>query len=360
MMTLIKIKKTDYVDLNFRNIPENDIIQILKEPFCGAIQSIAYANKLNEIQVYRKTVMDEIKNVIKNHEFSKNRTEKWISESFSKVLKYQNNGVPIEDRAGQRILQLTMDKHKYQEFRTNGVIPQFRSKGLRKSVYNFEDINGGACQSKASTIRTNVKRNIGINKNDIDKFNENIKSINVLNPSDPCVKNNFLRYLSENKVKLSMLAISIIFELNDLIVILMDDNGQTIDKLIVQFSQMVISHIGSYISGAIGSLLPGIGYFVIDILDSIICGFIGKGVRELIISLFPKVEPGEGPSISYYFLFIYGSNNCFGAPLNEYNLVTALGIPKSDYSIIIDHVAHRSPTNNDETKFIRMAFGALK
>jgi hypothetical protein len=81
---------------------------------------------------------------------------------------------------------------------------------------------------------------------------------------------------------------------------------------------------------------------------------------ELIFSLHPEVAPGERPSISDYFSFVYGSNNCFGEPLNEYNLETILGIPKSDYTINIDNVAFKPLTNNDEDKFIQMAFQVPK
>jgi hypothetical protein len=118
-------------------------------------------NKLREIQVYRKTVMDKVRQVIENGGFTNRK-----SEILSKVLKFQNNDVPI--------------------------VPQFLSKGSGKSVYNYEGIKGGgSCQSKASTVPPTVKRNIGINKKHIDEFNENIKSICVLDPNDPFVENKF-------------------------------------------------------------------------------------------------------------------------------------------------------------------------
>lgn len=351
-----QVRRQDNVDLHFRNVPEDDATEIIKKPVFGTLKGIAYADQLNEIKVYRKTVLAEAMEVVQNHGFSKNRSEKWISESFTKVLGFQNDIVPETERAGQRILELTMDKHDYQRFRMEDVISQFRSKRSGKSVYNFEGIKGGACQSKASTVPTSVKRNIGINKNHIDKFNENINSIKVLNPDDPFVKDKFLRYLSVNKVKFGLIAITIIFEIKNIIVILMDENGQAMEKLTVHISQVVTSHIGAYIGAAIGSLLPGIGNFILGILGGIVFGLIGKSIGEIIISLFPKVQPSAGPVFSDYLSFIYGANSYFGDPLNEHNLAMVFGFSKSNNGVNVYDLAFKPPLDDDENKFIRLAY----
>lgn len=347
--------KNNQIDLHFRNVEENDVVEILRKPVCEGIQQMTHAKKLTEINVYRKTVMDEAQQVITNNGFSNNRSEKWISESFNKVLNFQNNGVPMDDRPGQRIIQLTLNKNNYQDFRKNDVIPQFQSRGLGKSVFNFEGIEGGAARAGEATVPPTVERNIGINRKHIDKFNGTIKSINVLDPNDPFVKNKFLRYLSQNKVKSSIIAISVMFEIKELMIILMDEHGRTMDKLVVHISEILIKEAGTYITSALACLLPGIGSFVIGILGGLIFGFIGKKVGQLLFSLHPEVAPGEGPPISDYFSFIYGSNNCFGEPLNEYNISTVLGLPKSDYPIRANNVAFKSPSNNDEDAYIRMA-----
>jgi hypothetical protein len=349
------------IDLNYRNIPEKDIIDSLKNPFCEAIQHTADISKLNEIKVFRKTIMQEVEQVTKDGGFANNQSEKWLSESLSKVLGFQNKGIPIDLQQNQRILELKMDKTKYLQFRQNDVIPQFQSKGSGKSVYNFEGIEGGARPSQASTVSSSVERNIGINKDHIEQFNENIKSINVLDPSDPFVKNKFLRYLSENKIKSGMTAFSVIYEIHTITLILMDKNGEAVSKLTVRISEIIINKVGSYITSAIASLLPiGITPFAIGVLGSIIFAFIGKKIGEFIFTLFPKVAPGEGAPISDYLSFIYGSNSCFGEPLSEYNLDRVLGIPKSDYKINVDNVARKPPTNNYEDKFMQKAFGRPK
>ncbi|CAF3314604.1 unnamed protein product [Rotaria sp. Silwood2] len=352
--------ENNQIDLNFRNINEDEIIEILRHPFCQGIQQMVNVQNLNEIQVHRKTLLDEIQQIMKDHGFSKNRSETWISESLRKVLNFQNNGIPIEKRSQQRILELTLNRRQYNQFRFNDVIPQFRSKGSSKSVYNYEGIPGGACQSKASTISPTVERNIGINKNHIDKFNECIESINVLDPDDPFVKNKFLRYISQNKLKSCMIAISVIYEIKNLTIILMDENGCCIERLLIHTTEMIINQIGSNITLALASLLPGIGSFAIGVLGSLIFGFIGKKIGELIFSLFPKIASGEGPPISDYFSFVYGSNNYFGEPLNEYNFQTILGIPKSDYPVNINEVAFKSPSNDYEDQFVQMAFQCPK
>ena len=108
--------------LHFRNVRETDAIKFIKEPVWETVKGIAYAYKLDEIQVNRKTVMDEVNEVVKNHGFTANRTEKWISESLKKVLKFQNKAVPMEKQPEQKILELIMDKHDYQKFRMEDVI----------------------------------------------------------------------------------------------------------------------------------------------------------------------------------------------------------------------------------------------
>ncbi|CAF3173099.1 unnamed protein product [Rotaria socialis] len=305
--------ENERIDLNFRNIDENFTAEILQHSFCEGIQQMIDVKKLNEIRVYRKTLLQEIKKVIENRGFSADRSETWISECFDKILKYQNNGIPMERRSEQRILQLVLNKKNYDDFRCNDVVPQFRSKGAGKSVFNYEGIPDGACQSKASTVSPTVKKNIGINKNHVGKFNQSIKSINVLDPDDPCVKNRFLRYVSENKFESFMIVISVIYEIKELILILTDKNGETIQKLTVHILEKAIDQIGSCITSVLAALLPGIGSFVIGVL----------------------VAPGEGPPKSDYFSLVYGSNSCFGEPLNEYNLQDMFGIPKSDDSSLV-------------------------
>ena len=162
------------------------------------------------------------------------------------------------------------------------------------------------------------------------------------------LRTNFLRFLSENKLKLSLLAVTVAFEAANIILILMDENGQAIEKLTVHISEVAMSHIGAYIGAALGSLLPGVGNFVLGILGGILGGFIGKSIGDLIISLFPKVTPGEGPPSSEYFPFIYGSNLCFGEPLSQYNLKSILGITQSDYDERFRNVAFGPPSTTSD------------
>ena len=351
--------KTKQVDLHFRHIKENDIMEIVAESVCEGIQQADYVKKLNEVYIYRKTLMTEVLEVSQNNAFSGNRTETWLSESFDKVSKFQNKGIPAKLRDKQRILQVTLDKNKYQQFR-DGLIPQYKSKGQGKSIYNYEGIAGGAPRRYEATVSPKVERNFGVKKDDIDQFNETIKSISVLNPESPFVKNKFLRYLSQNKLKVSMIAISVVFEFCQLTVILMDKNGETLDRLVIHTLNVAVNQLGSYIISALTCLLPGIAAFVIGVLGGLVFGFIGKKIGELFFGLHPRVAPGEGPPISDYFSFIYGTNSCFGEPLSDYNLAEVLGIPKSDYSVDANKIARQAPTNNYEDRFIQMARGALK
>mgnify|MGYP001096357194 FL=1 len=351
--------KNSQVDLHFRHVKENNITEIVTKSVCEGIQQADYVKKLNEVNIYRKTVMNEVLEVSENNGFAANRSETWLSENFDRVFGYQNKGIPAELRDGQRILQVTLDKNKYQPFRDD-LIPQFRSKGRGKSIFNYEGIAGGAPRPYEATVPSTVDRNIGVKKDDIDQFNETIKSISVLDPESPFVKNKFLRYLSQNKLKVSMIAISVVYEIHQLIVILMDKNGETLDRLVIHTLNVAVNQLGSYIISALTCLLPGIAAFVIGVLGGLVLGFIGKKIGELLFGLHPRVAPGEGPPISDYFSFIYGTNNCFGEPLNDYNLAEVLGIPKSDYSVDANKIACQAPTNNYEDRFIQTARGAPK
>ncbi|CAF0721897.1 unnamed protein product [Adineta ricciae] len=352
--------ETNQIELNFRNIPEADAVQLLHGPIWDAIKGTMYAHKINQVQVYRKACTAEIEEVLRNIGFSKTQSQKWISENLPKVLKFQNNGVPEAVRTGQKILEINLDKSGYTNFRNESVIPQFESKGSGKSVYNFEGIPDGACQSQAASVPSIVDRNIGINKAHIDQFNENITSINVLDPEDPLVKNRYLRYLSENKVKLGMLALSVIVEAKDLILTLMDKSGQALEKLTLQITKITIDNVGSYIGTAIGSLMPGIGNFVVGFISGLVFGYIGRKLGEIIITLFPRVARGEGEPILQCFSFNYGCNKYFGEPISQYNFVKILAIPQICDSEAIQRAAHQQPTAKDEWGYIQAAFGRPK
>lgn len=345
----------DELDLNFRNMKDEEIIDLLRQPFCDGFKQMANVDKLRKILVYRKTVLNEINEIVKKGGFPGNKTETWITERFEKVLKFQNKGIPLEKRAQQRILELTLNKEQYSEFRVNDVIPQFKSKGSGKSVYNFEGIPGGACQSKASTVSSTVERNIGINKSHVDKFNKTIKSINVLDPEDPWVKNKYLRYLSRNKVQSCMIAITVIYEIKNITLILMDENGNCAERIFVSLTEFAINQIGSQITFAVASLIPGFGSFAIGVLGGLIFAYIGKKVGELIFSVQPKVAPGEGPPMSEYFSFVYGATSSFGDPLSEYTLGAIIGLPAADYPANVIEGAFQPPRNDYEDQFTRMS-----
>ena len=135
--------QTNQVDLHFRHIKENDIMEIVAKSVCEGIRQADHVKNLNEVNIYRKALMTEVLDVSQNNAFPGNRTETWLSESFDKVFRFQNNGILAERRDQQRILQVTLDKNKYQPFRDN-LIPQFRSKGQGRSIFNYEGIAGGA------------------------------------------------------------------------------------------------------------------------------------------------------------------------------------------------------------------------
>jgi hypothetical protein len=124
-----------------------------------------------------------------------------------------------------------------------------------------------------------------------------------------------------------MTAISVIYEVHRVIITVMDANGQTVEKLAVQIVDRAIKKIGSLITTALASLMPAIGGFALGVLGGMIFGFIGKKLGEIIFSVHSRVAPGDGPPISDYFSFIYGSNNCFGEPLNQYKLEHLLTVP---------------------------------
>ncbi|UJR21570.1 hypothetical protein I4U23_024653 [Adineta vaga] len=114
--------ETNQVELNFRNIPEADAVQLLHGPLWDAIKETAYAHKINQVQ---------------------------ISDSLTKVFKFKNNSV-------------------------SQIIPQFKSNDSGKSVYSFEGIPGVACQSKAASVSSTVERNIGILQIDYSKTVQNV------------------------------------------------------------------------------------------------------------------------------------------------------------------------------------------
>jgi hypothetical protein len=352
---------SDKIDIHFRNVADNKAVNILKNGFVEGVQQMECTRKLSEIQVYRKAILDEAEEVLKNSafRFDRKRSEKWISESFEKVLSFQNKIVPIEKRQEERILRLTLDRKNYREFRDN-TIPQFGSRGSGRSVYNYEGIEGGACASKSSTVSPDIPRNIGIRNTEIDKFDKTIKSVSILDPEDPFVKNRFLRYLSEHKLEAAMTAISVIYEAYQVVIALMNKDGQTMKKLIVQITNLAVNKIGSLITTGLIGLIPAIGGFALGILGGLIFGFIGNKLGEMLFSVHCRVAPGEGPPISDYFSFFYGSNNCFGKPLNEYSLEQLLTAPKSEYSNTVQAIAFQPPTNNHENQFIKMAFGRPK
>jgi hypothetical protein len=205
-------------------------------------------------------------------------------------------------------------------------------------------------------VPSDVPRNIGIRYTGVDDFDRTIKSIAVLDPEDPFVKNRFLRYLSEHTLEAAMTAISVIYEVHGVIITLMDANGQTVEKLAVQIADRAIRKIGSLITTALASLMPAIGGFALGVLGGMIFGFIGNKLGEMIFSVHSRVAPGDGPPISDYFSFIYGSNNCFGEPLNEYKLEQLLTVPRSEYSNTVQAIALRQPANDYEDQFIRMAY----
>ncbi|CAF4944206.1 unnamed protein product, partial [Rotaria sp. Silwood1] len=158
-------------------------------------------------------------------------------------------------------------------------------------------------------ISNNVKHNVGIHRNDVNIVHEKIKSIEILDPNDPMVKNEFLRYFSNNKLRIGMIALLITIDITTIVLLVIKDDYRIETSTTVTISNLVGSLVG-------------------DILGGIIFGFVGTKIGQLLVGLSLDIACGQGPPEPDYLQFIYGDNKNFSIPLPK--LVIANEIP-SDF-----------------------------
>ncbi|CAF1322185.1 unnamed protein product [Didymodactylos carnosus] len=222
---------------------------------------------------------------------------------------------------------MTVDKKFYERFRKE-LVPQFQSKKLAKSIYHFEGIKSGQFRSLADSKKCEKK---SWNSEHVDNFNKNIKSIKILDPKNSTVKNRFLRYLSNNKLKCGMSTLSIIIDGITITLSITEDKNQFGKSTTVTLCNAIGSTVGAAIGAAIGSLIPGIGTIVGGMLGGIIFGFIGTTIGNLFCGLFPEIAEGPGSPEPEYLQFIYSDKENFAIPLSDYNIDEKSGLPMKDY-----------------------------
>jgi hypothetical protein len=328
------------IEIHTRNILERKSTEAItvgvkdfyQSPSNGVLFGQLY-NVSDNVALYRKMCEDEAKaSIMKNGLVNQmEHKQKWVSESLRKVLNFQNKNVPADVRKGEKILKMAVDKKFYEGFRKE-LVPQFQSKKLTKNIYHFEGIKPGRFQSLADyeAIPKTVKRNIGIHHEHVESINKNIKSIQILDPKNPIVKNGFLRFLSANKLKVGMLGLSVIIDAVTITLSVIEDKNQFGKSTTVTLSNAIGSTAGAAIGAAIGSIIPGIGTIVGGILGGIIFGLIGTTIGYLFCGLFPEVAEGPGAPDPDYLQFIYGDNENFAIPLPDYNLIQS-GLPMPSY-----------------------------
>ncbi|CAF5179830.1 unnamed protein product, partial [Rotaria sp. Silwood1] len=120
-------------------------------------------------------------------------------------------------------------------------------------------------------------------------FMKKIKSIEILDPNDPMVKNEFLRYLSNNKLRIGMITLLITIDITTIVLLVIKD-----DCCIGTSTTVTISNL-------VGSLVG-------DILGGIIFGFVGTKIGQLLCGLSLDITCGQSPPEPDYLQFIYGDN----------------------------------------------------
>jgi len=139
-----------------------------------------------------------------------------------------------------------------------------------------------------------------------------------------------------------MLAIEVTLIGKDIVVALLDTNGNRIQNLIVTISNIAFEQAGSYIISAICSFLPGIGCLIGGLIGNILFGFISKGFKSVLCGLFYDPHAKEQLS-SDYLSFIYRNNRCFGEPFDKYTLEALLNEPWGNLDKQLVDKAYQEP-----------------
>ncbi|CAF0879881.1 unnamed protein product [Brachionus calyciflorus] len=262
-------------------------------------------------------------------------SEKWVSESLTKVLNFKNNGVSEE--VIEKIAEIKVGKDFWNDFKKE-LISQYKSKNQGKSVFNFEGIPDVPQHPKSeiSQIAQNqiIPKNVGIKKDHVSQVNSNIESIKVFDPQSPFIRNKFLRYLSNNKLKLGMLALDLIIEGNNLRLAVLNSNGSYLSAISLSLINLTARKIGQALGGMIGNfVLPGIVTTIGSLIGGIIFGLIGKQIGKFILCLFSdvKVAPGPGIKLPEYWSMVF--DNMYGIRETEYSIDELFDIRPLGYQV---------------------------
>lgn len=204
-------------------------------------------------------------------------------------------------------------------------------------------------------VPDNVPRNIGIHSDHLSDINQNITSMKFWDPNSIFVKNKYLRYLSENKLKCSMIALDVIIELNSIRLAILKADGSFLEQITLYLSDLTFRKLGQAIGGLLGNVVPGIGTIIGSILGSVIFGLIGRKVKKFICSLFANLKVAPGPGclppdyINMVFDDMYGMReipydicSAYSIRESEYEFRGAVGMRRSDYSAIGSQGIRRS------------------
>lgn len=300
--------------------------------------------------IFRRMADVEARSILEQNGFDVSymktpNAEKWVSESLTKVLNFKNNGV--EENVVEKIVEIKVGKNFWNDFKKE-LISQFNSRNQGKSVFNFEGIPGVPRHTKAEIDQIaqelNPLKNVGIKTAQIPKVNENITSIKVFDPQSPFIRNKFLRYLSNNKLKLSMLALDLLIEANNIRLSVLNSDGSFGSTITLSLINLTARKLGQVLGGMLGNIVPGIGTFIGSLVGGLVFGLIGKKIGKCIVCLFDsiKVTPGPGIKLPEFWPMVF--DNIYGIRETDYTIDemlgirmvsygTSSGVRKTDYSV---------------------------
>lgn len=309
---------------------KNAAVNGITVPSSGIAQALH--NKFSKTQVvYRRMADAEVKSAIQRGglpgPMRGTNNRKYITESLTKATEFRNNVLTPAQQNQDKILKMYVDKNGYQGIRGAAINQQGASKiNPTADVYNYEGIKA-------------PKMNLGIHKKNLGQFNETVKDVVILNPKSPMVKNRFLRYLSTNKLKCGMVALSVVIEATTITLSIIEDGGRIGKSTTCSLSSLAGSLAGAQLGAMLGSIVPGIGNVIGGLVGAILGGLIGGEIGRLFCLLFPPpTAPGNGPPETEYIAFIYGLPDCefhnsdvYGAPSTGYE-TEVYGAPRVEYA----------------------------
>lgn len=298
--------------------------------------------------VYRKMCQEEFDLVRQNKGLptvNSPRREKWITEEIGHQRTFRNRGV--QPQQPEKVAEFKVCKKQYKRDIKGHMIEQAGSKLKNRTRISKRERPYNVCNREHLRRYPEKKVNVGLKgPENIRAFNETVITVKAVDPHAFKNKNAFTRWVSRNKLGISLATVGFALDAASITMAVLDDKGKWGKHTTMALSSISGGYaggaIGAEIGAALGSVFPFVGTAFGGFIGCLLGGILGSLGAEAFAGIWVSlrnVVPGPGPPPLMWDLETHDPPpldvecEVQGPPEVSHDLTAVMGGPDLDFDL---------------------------